>query len=507
MGAVLAPAVARADPMPAERVRYDGHRVVRAWPADAAELAEVLAVADDVWTERVGPGPVDVRLSPQSLAALDATGIDYDVRISDVQLAVDAEHDRLAVPEGTAQAPGAWFSDFKDGPEIDQFMDALAAEFPDRVTVENVGSSLDGRLIRGVRISGAPAEGKAALILTGTLHAREWLSPMTVTCIADTLAREYGSDPQITDALDALEIFVVPVVNPDGYAYTWSGDRYWRKNTRGGHGVDLNRNFSFQWGGGGSSGDVSAEDYRGNGPLSEPESQALNAYFQTKPNAVAHIDFHSFSELILYPWGYQYGAAPDEADLSELAQDMSSAIQATHGAYYDPIQGSDLYPADGVIDDWAYAEFGMMSFTIELRGSDFVVPASQILPSCEENLEATLVLAAHAMQFSDPTPSADGGVGEDEGSGDGGPGADGGGTLGGDESGDGGDGGGGDSSGDAGFSDDADETGALGEDGQALPAAYGRGAQPETCACRGGTSAPPLPALLCLFALVSRRRR
>lgn len=492
------------------RVRYDGHAAVRVWPTDEAALREVLAIADDVWTERVGVGPVDMRLSPDGLAALAATGIDYEIRIADLQLGIDEEHARLSAAPDPAAAPGAWFSDFKDVAAVDAYLDTLAADVPDRVTVQDVGSSLEGRPIRALQITAGSTEGKAAVFFTGTQHAREWLSPMTVMCLADTYARDYGSDPRITDVLDAIVLYVVPMVNPDGYAYSWAGDRYWRKNTRGGYGVDLNRNWGYQWGGDGSSGSYGDETFRGDAPFSEPETQAVKAYIESKPDGVAFIDFHSFAELVLYPWGYQYGAAPDDAQLSQIAGQMSSAIQGTHGNYFQPIQGSDLYPASGVIDDWAYGEHGMMAFTIELRGNDFVIGPQHIVPSCEENLEASLVLTEWATQFSDP-PSGGDGAGTDGGDGD--PGDGHGDDQGGDDS-PGGSDGDGDDGGQTGLDpdDDDDDDGNDGDDDDdaalpgALPPSFGMDGQVAGCGCASRGDAPS-PALLLLAVLVLRRRR
>lgn|GEM_PF-645420 len=495
-------------------VRYDGHAAVRTWPTDDEALRAVLSITDDVWTERVGVGPVDVRLSPEGLAALAATGIDYEVRIADLQVGIDEERARLSAAPDPAAAPGAWFSDFKDVNAVDAYLDTLAAEVPDLVTVQEVGSSLDGRPIRALRITAGSAEGKAAVFFTGTQHAREWLSPMTVMCIADTYARAYGTNPRITDVLDAIVLYVIPMVNPDGYAYSWNGDRYWRKNTRGGYGVDLNRNWGYQWGGDGSSGSLGDETFRGDAPFSEPETQAVKAFVESKPEGVAFIDFHSFAELVLYPWGYQYGAAPDDVLLAQIAGEMASAIESSHGNDFQPIQGSDLYPASGVIDDWAYGEHGMMAFTIELRGSDFVIGPQHIVPSCEENLEASLVVTEWATQFSDPPSGGDGG-GTGEPGGDGPNDDHGGDDVPQDDDGDDGD----DDDG-TGFGDDDDDDGDHddhaegddddGDDGLGLPGAlppgFGMDGQVAGCGCRS-RGATPSPALLLLVLLARRRRR
>lgn len=394
---------------PATRVRYDGHKVVRVVPSDGEELRLVLELADDVWSERIGPGPVDVRIAPDRLPVLDASGIDYDVRIADVQTAVDTEAQRLQAAPGP-QAVGAFFDDFKDYAAVDGYLDTLHAEAPDITAVTVVGQSLEGRDIRALEI-GAPASGKAAVMFTGTMHAREWLATMTTTCIADRFVRDYGTDPHVTELVDALDIYVIPIINPDGYVHSWQSDRYWRKNRREGYGVDLNRNWGHGWGGQGASTNPYDETYRGAGPFSEPETQVVRDFMAARPELVAHIDFHSYAELIIYPWGCCYESAPDEMELSSIAQNLSGAMQGVHGRYYQPIQGADFYPAAGAVDDWSYGEQDLRAFTIELRGNDFVISPSAIEPTCEESFAAVLELADWAMQFSEVDPGPETGTG------------------------------------------------------------------------------------------------
>ena len=81
-------------------------------------------------------------------------------------------------------------------------------------------------------------DGATPMLVNGTKHAREWITSMVTTCVADRLVREYSTNPAIRAFVDSTELWVVPVVNPDGYQYTWAQNRYWRKNRRGGHGVD-----------------------------------------------------------------------------------------------------------------------------------------------------------------------------------------------------------------------------------------------------------------------------
>jgi hypothetical protein len=220
---------------------------------------------------------------------------------------------------------------------------------------------------------------------------------MVTTCVADRLVRDYDSDPAIRAFVDRTVLWVVPVVNPDGYQHSWASDRYWRKNRRGGYGVDLNRNFSVGWGGRGSSKNRRAQDYHGEHAFSEPESAALRDLAMRERIAL-HVDFHSFGQLVLYPWNYSAAPTKDHARYRAIGDRIASAIYAQHEKRYALMQGIELYAAAGTMSDWAYGEAGALSYTIELRPKlgrgGFVLPPEQIRPTCDEGLAALLALRA-----------------------------------------------------------------------------------------------------------------
>lgn len=519
VASVLLGALLSATLIQAPASNYGGHAVVTIYPKTDAEAAYGKAQAAEIWSDRTDGTAMDLRVSADGLAALRHSGIDFDIRIPDVGERAEVERERLAALP--APTYGTWFNDFRDFAEVDGFLDTLDSAAPQLTDVFTVGESLEGRTVRGIRI-GDDAPNKASLLLTGTMHAREWLSPMTVSCIADRLVTGYGQDDEITDLLEVADIYMIPVLNPDGYVRSWQGERYWRKNTRNGSGVDLNRNWGYEWGGQGASTDPSAEDYRGSAAFSEPETQILRDFIDAQDHFVAHIDFHSYAELIIYPWGYGFDAAPDEALLQNLAGGMGSAISGVHGHSYQPIQGADFYPASGAIDDWAYGSAGLMSFTIELRGQDFVVSPSEIQPTCDENFAAVLDLLHWTAEQSDAMPGSGdtgddgpdtgsdtdpgGGTGGDEGDGDAGTGSD--------ADGDAGDGGSSDpDNDDAGSTPtDDDDDASVDEDDEAdtsdpwLPGAYGMDQGEAGCAL--GRPAPTrAPWWLLLVLFVRRRRR
>jgi carboxypeptidase T len=357
---------------------------------NACRVAESFAL--DVWSEHRGPGlPFDVVVAGDSLARLDAAHVPWQLIEADIDAAARAESERVHRP--AALQPADFFADYKDYRAITERMIALAATAPERATIHGIGSTLDGRTIWALRIGRRNA--KTPMMINGTQHAREWIAAMVTTCVADRLVREYDSDPAIRAFIDNTELWVVPVVNPDGYQYSWSSNRYWRKNRRGGYGVDLNRNFSVGWGGSGSSGRQGAQDYRGEYAFSEAESAALRDLAK-REQIKLHVDFHSYGQLVLYPWNYSPQKTKDQDRYAGIGDRMASAMFAKHETRYRLQQGVELYPAAGTMTDWAYGEANALSYTIELRPrmgrGGFVLPPEEIRPTCDEGLAAVLAL-------------------------------------------------------------------------------------------------------------------
>ncbi|MBL9032655.1 MAG: hypothetical protein JNM80_13245 [Phycisphaerae bacterium] len=399
--AVLGPA-ASAQPLatdPASVVRYDGHALVDVEVRGPRDLRTLLALGADPSCEwRAGLN--EARFPPESMDALRDSGLRFTVRVENLQAVLDAENARLRA--GAAHPDGPWFADFKDLAAISAYVDTLAALRPDLATRISLGNSLEGRPIFGLRIT-SPSLGlgrgcKPLLLLNSCQHAREWISPMVNMFAADALLRRYDTDPAIKDFVDNVETIIVPVANPDGYVFTWTTNRYWRKNRRpnagGSFGVDLNRNWGYQWGGVGASATPSSDTYRGTGPFSEPETQRLRDFALSKPNLRAHTDLHSYGRLILWPWGFTPTPSPDHAAYVSLGGTMDQRIEAVHATPYTPgIWYSTLYPSSGTAIDWTYAERGAFAFTIELRGSDFVLPPAEIVPNSEEILQGLIYQA------------------------------------------------------------------------------------------------------------------
>ena len=290
--------------------------------------------------------------------------------------------------------------------EMTAALQQLAADFPDLINLFSIGESLEGRNIWALRFNptaenGTSSSGKPGIVFMGGHHAREHLSMEIPLLLARHLAENFNRDDTITRLLNARDVFIIPVVNPDGSEHDieTGSYRWWRKNLADneGHrckGVDLNRNYSFMWGTGGSSRNPCSDTHMGPTPFSEPETVAVKNFVEARPNLKILLSFHTYSELILYPWGHKYDAIEVARD-REAYETMARTMSDWNG--YTPQQSSDLYIASGDTTDWAYGELGLFAFTFELSpsrwgGGGFYPGPDVIEPTFRANLRPVLYL-------------------------------------------------------------------------------------------------------------------
>jgi len=299
--------------------------------------------------------------------------------------------------------------------EVAEQLKALEASNTSLVTLMSLGSTGEGRDVPMVRISSkslaqAESEKLPVVFYMGCHHAREHLSVEVPLLYAKHLVAQYATNPDIKRLLDTREVYIAPMVNPDGHVFDYrNGIRgaMWRKNRRnngdGSFGVDLNRNYGWGWGTGGSSTDTRSDVYMGTAPFSEVETQNVKHFVDTQPRMTTLLSTHTFSELILYPWGGTYDKIGekqgDPADLpvfEKMARDMSAWNK------YTPQQSSDLYIASGDTTDWAYGTHGIYAFTFELSPTSmwnggFYPSPSVIEPTFNANLKPFLYM----LEFAD----------------------------------------------------------------------------------------------------------
>ncbi len=385
------------------RTRYDNHYVIQVNPQSQHEINYLNDLGAILLSCHEGCGPTDYVVHRDLLADITAAGINFLIHNVDLQAEIDAEQARLSARGSTDPRDEQWFEDFKTFDEIVDRLNAWVIDYPQLVSLIDIGDSIEGRDIWALRISGSP-DPKPGVLYNGTQHAREWISPMMNMFLAEHLIERYETDPQIRHLVDHLEIYIVPVVNPDGYVYSWTHNRLWRKNRRDNpgtscDGVDPNRNWGVAWGEIGSSGSPCSQVYHGTAPFSEPETQAMRDFYFAHPLIISNIDFHSYSQLILWPYGHTTDLAPDHPLFNLLGVQMHEAIELVHGEAYDygPAY-TTIYPVGGASIDWCYDDQGIISYTFELRpesssGGGFILPPEEIIPACEEVLPAALILA------------------------------------------------------------------------------------------------------------------
>ncbi|MEO8588794.1 MAG: M14 family zinc carboxypeptidase [Flavobacteriales bacterium] len=376
-------------------------------------------------------------LSDAEIAQLASHGYRYDVLIEDVS-AYYASHSAMPAEGGqradascntpTAHAQPTHFelgsmAGYYTWQEMLDILDEMAALYPDLISVKQpIGQSIEGRPLHFVRISNAPNidQDKPEVFYNALIHAREPAALSQVIYFMWYLLENYNSDAYVQYLLDNTELYIVPCINPDGYVYNEAiepaGGGMWRKNRRdngdGTFGVDLNRNYGWQWGYDdlGSSGNPGSEVYRGETPFSEPENQALRDFCDAHDFRLA-LNHHTYGNLLVYPWGYQASFfTPDSAVFATYGQILTKENGFLAGTD-DQTVG---YVTNGTIDDWQYGDVSeraeILGMTPESGGDNdgFWPPVERITPLSAANLDMNLneaLLAGRYAKAADRSPS------------------------------------------------------------------------------------------------------
>ena len=288
--------------------------------------------------------------------------------------------------------------------QVVSILQNLAEQNKDIARLQSIGKTIEGRDLWVMHINSTPdalqkgTSNKPGVIFMGNHHAREHLSIEVPLMLIQHLLT-HRSDAHIASLLNSKDIWILPMVNPDGAEFDISTGsyKYWRKNRKengdGTYGVDLNRNYSFKWGTGGSSTDTDSDIYMGKEPFSEPETQAVRDFVTAHANTSVLLSFHSYSELVLYPWGHKFDQLENKKDLAVFQKMAQTMADWNH---YTAEQTSELYIASGDTTDWAYGEKGIFAFTIELSPNGgfggFYPGNSMIDKAFQDNLKPCLYL-------------------------------------------------------------------------------------------------------------------
>jgi len=272
----------------------------------------------------------------------------------------------------------------------------VATQYSNLATLTDIGDSWEktqgkaDRDIWAMHITGKSSGTKPAVLFMGNHHAREVVTVELPMLLINHLLENYGKDKEVTDLVDNRDIWIIPMVNPDGHIKVEQG-RDWRKNTdtsSGGNGVDLNRNYGYKWGTSGTSHSPNNDTYCGKSAFSEPETQAIRNFEDAHKNIKASISWHSFANTVMWPWSYAGTTAPDSVKLSEIGTQMASF------SGYEPEQSSDMYPSSGDTDDWGYSQHKIFGYTIEVGtwNDGFDPPYSSMPKFWKENLPMCMYL-------------------------------------------------------------------------------------------------------------------
>lgn len=299
-------------------------------------------------------------------------------------------------------------------------MQLLQAMFPSCVRLVTIGHTYEGREITGLRIGQAPdtpsTEPRKTILVTGGLHAREWISTSSVNYLAWSFVTRYGKDRVITKVLESFDVVFVPVMNPDGFEYTWSTDRLWRKSRQptvdeSCNGFDLDHTFSFGWDGSSAvHKNPCSEGFAGTEPFEATEAAQLAQWARsvTSDNStrfIGLIDLHSYSQQVLFPYSYSCHVDPPNLEnLEELAAGLAKAIRLADGEIYTIASACEAVgtmasassprseTGGGSAIDWFYHEMGAhFSYQIKLQDTGiygFLLPREYIIPSGDEVLSA-----------------------------------------------------------------------------------------------------------------------
>merc|ERR1711872_1090532 len=382
-------------------VDYTGYQVLRVEVRDSNEAETLRKLREDglfdFWTEiRIGKH-VDIMASPLTLVSLkkwlDLHSLSSTTMIADVGPLMKQE--LVNVGNSTIKEKVGHSMDWTSYHPLDEiygWFDYLESTY-DFIETESIGKSYEGQEMIVLKVCRGGCGNKPAMWIDSGIHAREWISPATGTWMLNEVVENDSAHPDLTEKLDW---YFLPSHNPDGYRKSRDDDRMWRKTTTqydgdSCQGTDANRNWDYHWGEeSGASTDSCSQTYRGPEAFSEVEARNVRDYVLSLNGAVKFYQtLHSYSQLVLIPWGYTSDLAPGYDAMYDLAVKGNDALYETHGKYYEVgCIPCVLYTATGTSLDWALgvAEVPYV-YSIELRDTGvngFLLPPDQIIPNAEE---------------------------------------------------------------------------------------------------------------------------
>ncbi|KAM4601729.1 carboxypeptidase B2-like isoform 1-T1 [Polymixia lowei] len=337
---------------------------------------------------------------------LQKNNIKHQVWLDNIQDLIDMQMDSKRT------AHSDFYERFNTLEEIYDWINQTSQLYSNMVETVLIGTSFEKRPLYVLKLSGEKRAEKKAIWMDCGIHAREWISPAFCLWFVNHMLRNYKGDQDVTLILDNVDIYVLPVFNPDGYKHTWNStatvNRMWRKNRSHNKnstciGVDLNRNFDANWCNEKTSKDPCSVTYCGPSPESEPETQAVANFLRSHNDSVQiYYAIHSYSQMLLFPYSYSLDKIPNYDEVSDMLKDVAEKIKTYSGNTYSYGPGATtIYLASGISNDWAYDQGIKYSFTFELQDRGrygFLLPPSLISQACNEALIAVKTVALRVIE-------------------------------------------------------------------------------------------------------------
>ncbi|XP_072897659.1 carboxypeptidase B-like [Hemitrygon akajei] len=337
----------------------------------------------------------------EMLNEMEKIGLKYEVLNENLQVLITGQFDE------TCSEANYSYENYHSWEQIEDWTAKIAKDSPKLISRLEIGKSYEGRSIYLLQVGKRKDMAKPAIFLECGIHAREWISPAFCQWFVKEAVESCETGSPLETLLNELDFLVVPVVNVDGYSYTWTGNRFWRK-TRSRYpgnsctGTDPNRNFAAKWCSIGASNNPCSNVYCG--PFVESESEVkavadfVHYYLQ---HIKAYLVIHSYSQLLLFPYSYTFSYSHHHEELNALAGSAVAKLRHLHGTNYRYGPGvSTIYPAAGSSPDWAHDLGIKYAFTFELRDTGehgFLLPESLIKPTCEETMLAINYIATYVL--------------------------------------------------------------------------------------------------------------
>ncbi|XP_078260581.1 carboxypeptidase O-like [Rhinoraja longicauda] len=409
------------------QTQYNGDQILQVIPVDSNHVEFLKQLVEeeqvDLWRpqspEGIYPGvEVDARIPASAVgkvrSELKKRALQHKVLTENIQDLLDGQfrsntrRSRSVIEHN--------YTTFHPMAEIYSWMEQIKENYKHLVSKHLLGFTYQNRPMYYLKISRKSNKPKKIIWMDCGIHAREWIAPAFCQWFVKEVLETYTADPKTDRFFQHIDFYILPVLNIDGYIYSWTKDRMWRKSmspcvNSTCFGTDLNRNFDAKWCSIGASRNCCSQIYCGTAPESEPETRAVANFLRHHVSEVlCYLTIHSFSQMILTPFGYTRSTVSNHEEMMRVGQKAATALEQVHGTKYQVGPSSwILYSSSGSSRDWAGDLGFQFSYTFELRDNGtykFLLPENEIQPCCEETMAAvtTIIEYNYEKHFQNSTP-------------------------------------------------------------------------------------------------------